>query len=120
MYTDLNDKDRKLEKPDLDQDAQNRNPSEETGSAENAAAKKERSDKKKFPAEHLPVGTGYLAEELPVDVIIPEVIKTEPVLPDPVREAEIFEVTNDPVPSPEDEYYDFEKDIYGDEPGFRP
>lgn len=66
-------------------------------------------------AESLPLGTGYHAEDLPTQVKrpLPELLDRK--IPDKVRQDELAIDPKDPVPSPEDEFYDFDKDIYGDD-----
>lgn len=72
-------------------------------------------------AEHLPLGTGYEVEHLPTEVIKPEIHPLNDPIPDLVKARELEEKPlEDPVPSPEDEFYDFEKDIYGDEAEIKP
>lgn len=71
-------------------------------------------------AEHLPLGTGYQVKKLPVEVVVPSVIFTDKIIPDLVKEAQISEKLDEPIAAPEDDFYDFEKDIYGDEAEFRP
>ncbi|MFZ2257319.1 MAG: hypothetical protein WAV55_04180 [Clostridiaceae bacterium] len=70
--------------------------------------------------EPLPMGTGYQVNDLPVEVAAPPIILTEAVIPDLVKEAQMIETLDEPIPAPEDEFYDFEKDIYGDETEFKP
>lgn len=77
--------------------------------------------KKTSPVEKLPLGTGYRAEELPIDELEPEITLTEEkAIPDLVKEAKILAELDEPVPAPEDEFYDFTKDIYGDETEYKP
>ncbi len=65
--------------------------------------------------DHLPAGTGYTAEHLPTKVNRQEAeLLDAQKIPDKVREEEMDTSPEDPVPSPEDEFYDFDKDVYGD------
>ncbi|UUM12341.1 hypothetical protein [Proteiniclasticum sp. QWL-01] len=76
---------------------------------------------RKPKVEKLPLGTGYEVEHLPTEVIRPEIKPVKQPLPDLVRSKELETcLSEEPVPSPEDEFYDFEKDIYGDEVEIRP
>lgn len=67
--------------------------------------------------EKLPLGTGYEVEHLPTEVIRPEIHPLNDPIPDLVRAQELDgeDLTDETLPAPEDEYYDFDKDVYGDE-----
>ena len=73
--------------------------------------------------EHLPPGNGYQVEHLPTEIIKPEIQPLKDSIPDLVKEKKLEDLKmeepepslEDPLPSPEDEFYDFNKDIYGDE-----
>lgn len=72
------------------------------------------------PAEPLPLGTGYNVMTLPTEVTETEATLIEETIPDLIKEAVIQEELDEPIEAPEDEFYDFEKDIYGDETEFKP
>lgn len=71
-------------------------------------------------AERLPLGTGYTVEHLPEEVIEPEPDLLDRSIPDKVRKDELEVAPEDPVPSPEDDFYDFDKDVYGDGTEYKP
>lgn len=72
--------------------------------------------------ENLPLGHGYEVEDLPTEVIVPEIrpitLGTDPEIEEEVpgeASEELNDPLWDPIPSPEDDYYDFDKGLYGDE-----
>lgn len=115
MYTHCSDNEKQNPKNPLDDKAY-----------EKAPKKTPVYDKKKQPApeiEHLPLGTDYEVEHLPTEVIKPEIQPVKEDIPDLVKEKKLEDFKledpepspDDPIPSIEDEFYDFDKDIYGDE-----
>lgn len=74
-----------------------------------------RNDARPPAVEKIPLGTGYTAVQLPTKVEKPQAELLGSKIPDRVRGEEfIVEPDHDPVPSPEDEFYDYTKDVYGD------
>ncbi len=71
-------------------------------------------------ADRLPLGTGYTVEHLPDEVIKAEPDLLDRSIPDKVRKDELDVAPDDPVPALEDEFYDFDKDVYGDGTEFKP
>ena len=78
-------------------------------------------DEGKPRVEKLPLGTGYEVEQLPTEVTRPEIHPLNDPIPDLVRAQELdgVNLTDETLPAPEDEYYDFGKDLYGDEPDLK-
>lgn len=115
-------KDNPLNKPDRNCDStatskpSNADVKSEAKITDQTAPKKNQS----FKAEHLPLGTGYQVKELPTEVLNLEITVTEEIIPDLVKHAQISELLDAPLPAPEDDFYDFDKDIYGDEADFQP
>ena len=85
-------------------------------------APEKRKDGGKPRVEKLPLGTGYEIEDLPTEVIKPEIHPLNDPIPDLVRAQELEgeQLLDEELPAPEDEFYDFDKDIYGDEAEIKP
>ena len=115
-------KDSSLNKPDLNvapDSAKEQSTSDKQPNKE-ADIHKDLNKNKTYKAEHLPLGNGYQVKELPTEVIKVEITLTEEIIPDLVKKGDLLKKFDEPIPAPEDEFYDFDKDIYGDGTEFQP
>lgn len=71
--------------------------------------------------ERLPLGTGYTAIKLPIAVQKPKVQLLEGNAHPGLEEVKFAEEPEqEPIPSPEDDFFDYDQDIFGDGTRFEP